>query len=1235
MDTLSLRIDAELELGSLLGGDIHWPLGCELTVNGDYYLIQADVVRDDGCGLDILQLLNNAFGCSLPEGYINVDKAGFFTFSKRREISEDKTLKQIFPTHTLPDGVAGTVKPMDNTTAFWLVVNLRAINILENLVEIGVPGQQEQVALHAILNNGKSAAENLHEVMLSASFPDITLLRVITFKNTHFYLHLASAQRRTFQLEGTIVLTLFKVEYAFQGRIQSDGRLLQATITSLHRMDKPFDGEMRGITFDNLAFSLSYVYQDADKAANVDPQIQPGESLIWLSGSVRYGNLSLSGKLYLYDGSPVLALVAIERDFSLSQFFAQSLGISWPASLFDLQLGAGSQIYYRAAKTTLPSCFSSDIYRAGFNILASVSLTLFKTLSFSMTLQVTEDAAVGNAALHAPVDLFIIQLTGKQGVHGPTFGLAKNAQTLSMSFTGGVCFFGLYCGDVVVACSRNRAGTLHVSGSIFVSDNAFRNLIPKPVTLEFAYNRDEGLSVKNWPDFDFTHSCIDFAKEIKKWANSSRGGICSAVPGFINEKLLQTTFHLRPSFSSLSGSNHLHLCLNGRYTLLMFDKEILTLEFPSTIAVALPENVSWKALPDLIGLALADAASSLIKGIVNNSENLSKVLLVLCGKKALETAATLACRNLIDAVIGNALRAAVGALIDKYGGELTAGALAALFALIASHTKDHPEPKPKPDPGSAPDSPEYLMAGTRTNAGEQPEIVFSWSPAALANKYHAVLQDGAGKTLAESEVAENVCQVVFPRSQSGDSTQNYVLRVQAEGNGKRSAFAQCTLNRLVAPALKTQFRESEGLRLSWSFPAGRAEGFQLQIQSENSERLILCSEPYALFDPDLPEHNGLRYRFAVRALSSLPNLSSAFSAETERTRIPVARLTALSLDAEQVLLNWQAPAQASHSRLQLRSRRSGQVWSANVTVPQQSYAFALAMEEGSGLFYARVSARVADASDALPALWSEERRVFRSLSSLARIAHQRGCSAIECGLWLRRDRAAAKLPAIACCLAAGGYSLTDTALALRNIFTAATLRESAYGLFRAGYLREEAERGLTFAWPEVNRTEMQKVLDAVFGSTLSLEQAAAQLFAQGLNGSDCGKQLITRYPHTANAELAKAMAIAGYVAHETSAGLVRARADISLSELAAALRAAYGTPQSIETLALDAFRQGLSGVECGKRLIAAHPHTGSVELAKVMASAGYDAKETLAGLVSVRPDLTLKELTAAIRAAYG
>lgn len=1234
MDTLSFSIHAELQIGSLLGGNINWPLGCVLTISGDYYLIQADLVRGEQGGPDVLQLLNTAFGCSLPEGYIKADNAGFFTFGKRRETGAGKTLKEIFPAYTLPEGIASTVVPMDNTTAFWLSVNLRAIDILDHLIEIGIPGQENQLALHALLNNTKNAADNLCEVMLSAVLPDITLLRLFTFSQLRFCLQLASEKRRAFQLEGKLSVNLFDAQYVFQGSVKSDGHQLCAEITSSHCLEKLFGGKMRGVVLARLTFCLIYVYKDAVEARNTDASLEPGESLIWLNGSVNYANLTLSGKLYLYNGSPVLAVVAIEQDFSVSKFFEQSLDISWPATLFELQLGSGSQIYYRAEKASLPACFSDDQYQKGFNILANVSLTLWKTLSFSLRLQVTKDAVVGSVALHTPIDLFIIQITGKGGTEGPEFGLAKKEQHLAMFFSGGVCFFGHYCGDIDVSCTRSRAGKLNVKGNITVNAKVFRNLIPRQVTLGFSYNRDDGFSVTGWPDFDFSHACIDFAKEIKKWANSARGDICSKIPGFINEKLLHTTFRLRPSFAQTSGGKMPCLCLNGYYALHMFDEEILKLDLPSVIQVELPENVSWEALPDIIGQALAGAASSLLEGIVNNSENLSKILLVLAGKEALEVAATLACRNLIDKVISNAISAAVSALIEEYGGQVTAAALGALFALIAMHTKDHPKPEPRPDPAAAPDKPEHLLAGVRVNADGQPEIVFSWSPVVLASQYHAMLYDADNRLLAESKTADTPCLAEFPRNNAVDTTEKYVLKVLAAGNGKFSPFAHCELNRLSPPAPEDAYLEVQGLRISWSSPAGRADEFQLKICSGTSEHTVSTAEPYYAFNPDLPEYGDTDYRFSVRALSSLPNLSSAFSREIHRTRIPACTLSDVSLQGEKVLVTWQAPAQASHSHLQLRARRGEKRWSARVTAPEQTYAFPLLMEEGSGFFFARISGRVADASGALPALWSGEWRVFRSLLDLAAIARSRRKSAVECGLFLLHDRPAAKLSALACCLAGAGYPVTETAPALRSVYAAATLTETARGLFRAGYSREDADGGLTVAWPQVSRAELSAVLDAVYGPALSLEQAAAQLFTQGIRGAECGKRLSAAYPLAGSVELASAMADAGYAAAETSAGLLSARPGLSVKDLAAALQAAYGAPDTPAVLAQRAFAQGLSGAECGKQLIAAHPLTGSVELANAMAGAGYQASETLAGLVSARPDLALKDLAAALRAAY-
>ncbi|MDD2967495.1 MAG: hypothetical protein PHN64_08485 [Desulfovibrionaceae bacterium] len=88
MSSLSVGIHAEFQMGNLLGGRIDWPLGCNLAVSQGYYLIQADLVRGGGDGMDVAALLNSSFGCSLPDGNIILMKLVFLrlgAFKKHRK----------------------------------------------------------------------------------------------------------------------------------------------------------------------------------------------------------------------------------------------------------------------------------------------------------------------------------------------------------------------------------------------------------------------------------------------------------------------------------------------------------------------------------------------------------------------------------------------------------------------------------------------------------------------------------------------------------------------------------------------------------------------------------------------------------------------------------------------------------------------------------------------------------------------------------------------------------------------------------------------------------------------------------------------------------------------------------------------------------------------------------------------------------------------------------------------
>ncbi|MDD2967494.1 MAG: hypothetical protein PHN64_08480 [Desulfovibrionaceae bacterium] len=698
---------------------------------------------------------------------------------------------------------------MDNTAGFWLVLDLRAVNILDHLLEIGVQGQPDKLALYGRLDNTTDMQKNLQRLTLCANLPTIRLFGIFSFERLSFRLSIASEESKSFQLAGDIRVNIFDENYLFHGMLDADSQHVSACITSTHSLTALFSGQMPGIAFGDLTFMLAHAFEDAkslpissNKETILSP-CKPGETLIWLTGKVIFAGLELTGELYLIENLPVFARLQLSHDLSISAFVKTVIpGCAWSSDIFDLQFMAGSQIYYREPQAALPSALNGESYQDGFNVLTHICLTVLTKLEFSLGIQVQKDGVKASVVMQSPLDLFIIQLTGSRGRDGPSFALDSTKGQNKLQFVGGVRFFEIDCGNIAISCANNTTGDLRVEGVISVANSVFRSLIPQGSSLKFSYDSgsgsDSGFSLTGWSEFDFAHDCIDFISEIKKWVHTGRSDVCSEIGSFIHEKLLKTNFSLSPSFASekehdsADDRGRLYMCLDGQYTLSMFNTAILTLDFPAAVKFQIPEQLSWKALPDAIGKALAGAVPSLFEGIANNSENLTKLLFALSGEKSAEIAGTLICRNLIDKAIANALRAAATALMTTYAGDGAAAVGGGVLAFISSQFLDHPSPKPKPDPdrSSPPDRPENLMAQAESDAFGRTGILFSWSPAALAEKYQASLHDDQNTCLSQQETKDNVCMAFFPVN-SDSLVPWYMLTVSAYGNGKRGESSTC------------------------------------------------------------------------------------------------------------------------------------------------------------------------------------------------------------------------------------------------------------------------------------------------------------------------------------------------------------------------------------------------------------------------------------------------------------
>ncbi|NJO12136.1 MAG: hypothetical protein HC872_00190 [Gammaproteobacteria bacterium] len=182
------------------------------------------------------------------------------------------------------------------------------------------------------------------------------------------------------------------------------------------------------------------------------------------------------------------------------------------------------------------------------------------------------------------------------------------------------------------------------------------------------YSKDGGFKITHWPSFDYLTKAIDFIKTLQQLSSQGSAG-CGSLANFAYDNLITSKFNVGVSFST--GSSSLSLVISGTYTL-SFAGAALTgngIQFPGMLSVPLPNSAKLSDLGTYIDQALAGAAESFVRGLLNNSEAIAKLIALTAGTQAAKYAATLLCQNLIgeaaaDAVASSATSAAASAATD-------------------------------------------------------------------------------------------------------------------------------------------------------------------------------------------------------------------------------------------------------------------------------------------------------------------------------------------------------------------------------------------------------------------------------------------------------------------------------------------------------------------------------------------------------------------------------------------
>jgi|GEM_PF-6809666 len=508
-----------------------------------------------------------------------------------------------------------------------------------------------------------------------------------------------------FKLNGTITFQVFGESYAFIGNLLVNNDQTHFTLTT-----SPDTSITIQLFPDNLPPIFVLRELMLDVLYYFQTETRPEKQLeLQVSGQVELvATIFLQANLYLLNGNPILALVSLSQDFSISSLIGNLVGNgqAWPTDFFDIVFKANSEqspsrVYYYDAQAD-PDHFAGNGLVNGYNLEAAVDLTFLYTISLQLRINVQQDVGMeASVGLTSPISIFILELASKQKANegnkqyigGPLLTLNTKTKTPVFGFATGFNFFEYPFGtaDITIGSKNLSNGTTETKiGAKLTADEAvplFGNL-----SVDFTYCQSEGFVVNDWPSFmqiyESVEQIIDIADEVSKLMKATDPTfICGAIVDLIADVAYSNQFTMTPSFDTVedaAGKYTLYFVLNGQFSVLVANQQVSTINFPDTVRIPLPDNTSFDDLGGYIAQALKESASSFVKSLVNNGEQWAELAAVLFVEQAAELAAQWLCEGLIDALTAEAITAGAAAIASAGGvPALVAGGAVAAAAIAA------------------------------------------------------------------------------------------------------------------------------------------------------------------------------------------------------------------------------------------------------------------------------------------------------------------------------------------------------------------------------------------------------------------------------------------------------------------------------------------------------------------------------------------------------------------------
>lgn len=714
---MNFEIVSKLSLCDIFGGTFkNAQTDVQLNLNGDYSLIQANLQSNTPQPfLDVFSVLNEAFGLSLPTGFLMVDEAGFFTYSYRGDASSPVSLSSAFPNSGLSPILTMNAQPETDTAAFWFTLTIGSNVLFNTLIELNAEDKEtSKLTFQAILESGAAPDDAMTAAHYYVSLPTFTLLKLFTFSDVTLYFQFSETSK-TYQIQGNLSVHVFDKDYDFFGRVTSseigiNGCVSLASDSSNTSIDDPFGG-MPGINIDGLVFAMQHTYKTETVAAS---------SVFRVQGMVKFGeDISVTGQLYLEGSTPIMASVLIGGSLDIGNIFSQCLpGFSWPSSFINIVFEDNSRLYY--LKDTAPVGLTDSTivcsidpqdptpvndpmdmaYQTGFNAFSYFTLTLLVDIPLAGNINITPNQGISaSIQLRNAIELWVLKITAKSGsdalsnenaLQGPTFFFNSANNVKTMGFDCSLLFFQTDFGvDVSVNASKGISNNeLLVKGTL-ANTASISPFLPANTSMAFSYSQSQGFRVDDWPEFllDDVEKYIDFFTELKTIANSS-SDVCGKLVGFINKEALTSKFKMTPTFdtvASQSGGKKDTLCFVVKGELQLFCVGTLFGSIPSpvTFRIKLNDTFTFSSLLSALWDEIKDVAQQLVTAVINDPEAISSFLAFFAAQQAVSYAASLACKGLAEGTVVAATEAGSTAFSAAGGIAAGAGAVASGIAGVA------------------------------------------------------------------------------------------------------------------------------------------------------------------------------------------------------------------------------------------------------------------------------------------------------------------------------------------------------------------------------------------------------------------------------------------------------------------------------------------------------------------------------------------------------------------------